>query len=79
MLNGSYYNHWRVNEVTVSGLPGLFSGEFSSYDAQGPNVDVTRENPSGPNAHDGFHTIHRLYMAAAFRILRAKHLEDAKA
>jgi tRNA(Arg) A34 adenosine deaminase TadA len=72
MLNGSYYKHWRVNEVTVSGLPDLFSGEFSSYDAQGPNVDVTRENPSGPNAHDGFHTIHRLYMAAAFRILRAK-------
>jgi hypothetical protein len=35
-------------------------------------VDVTRETPSNPDAYDGFHTVHRLYMTAAFRILRAK-------
>jgi tRNA(Arg) A34 adenosine deaminase TadA len=72
MLNGSFYDRWRVNQVTVSDLPDLLRGDFSHYDAQGPGVDVTRENPSGPNAHDGFHTMHRLYMAAAYRILRAK-------
>jgi pyrimidine deaminase RibD-like protein len=72
MLNGSYYDRWRLKQVTVSGLQDLFNRNYSRYDGQGPNIDITRENPSGPGAHDGFHTIHRLYMAAAFRILRAK-------
>jgi len=72
MLDGSYYNHSRCREVTAAGLRDLFNRHFPCYDGQGPNIDVTRENPSGQGAHDGFHTIHRLYMAAAYRILLAK-------
>ena len=36
----------------------------------GPNVDITkREAPSQETKHQGVHTVHRLYMAAAFRLL----------
>lgn len=78
MLDGSYYKHWRCNEVTVAGLQDLFNRHFLRYDGQGPNIDITRGNPSGQGAHDGFHTIHRLYMAAAFRILRAKQFPGGR-
>jgi len=46
--------------------------DFPLYEAPGPNVDITLETPSTPGTHDGFHTVHRLYMATAFRILRNK-------
>ena len=78
MLEGSYYKNWGCNEVTTSSLPGLFNRHFPRYDGQGPNIDITRENPSGHGAHDGFHTIHRLYMAAAYRILRAKQTPNGR-
>lgn len=36
----------------------------------GPNVDITkREEPNEGTKHQGVHTVHRLYMAAAFRVL----------
>jgi tRNA(Arg) A34 adenosine deaminase TadA len=36
----------------------------------GPNVDITkREAPTAETKHQGVHTVHRLYMAAAFRLL----------
>ena len=38
--------------------------------ATGPNVDITkREAPTEETKHQGVHTVHRLYMAAAFRLL----------
>jgi len=36
----------------------------------GPNVDITkRDAPTKETKHQGVHTVHRLYMAAAFRLL----------
>jgi hypothetical protein len=36
----------------------------------GPNVDITkRDAPTKDTKHQGVHTVHRLYMAAAFRLL----------
>jgi tRNA(Arg) A34 adenosine deaminase TadA len=67
--------HWRERDfvyVTTVGLPDLFRDEYPLPNRPAPNIDVTRETSSNPQAHDGFHTVHRLYMAAAFRILRAK-------
>jgi tRNA(Arg) A34 adenosine deaminase TadA len=62
----------RYNLVSTSGLKDLMRRDFPLYVAPGPNVDITLETPSTAGTHDGFHTVHRLYMATAFRILRNK-------
>jgi len=71
LIEGRWRNRTFVH-VTTLRLPDLFRAEYPLPNRPAPNVDVTRETPSNPQAHDGFHTVHRLYMAAAFRILRAK-------
>ena len=68
----------RFTHIRSSGLPNLLRGDFRLYGAAAPNVDVTRENPSNPNAHDGFHTVHRIYMATVFRILRSYQIAGSR-
>jgi tRNA(Arg) A34 adenosine deaminase TadA len=44
--------------------------EAAKLQVTGPNVDITnRQAPSEGVKHQGVHTVHRLYMAAAFRLL----------
>ena len=66
------FRHRGFHLVSTSGLKALMRRDFPLYEAPGPNVDITLETPSTPGTHDGFHTVHRLYMATAFRILRNK-------
>jgi tRNA(Arg) A34 adenosine deaminase TadA len=65
------YKRVTFNQVTTTDMPALLRGDFPVYTGQPPNIDVRLETPSNPGAHDGFHTVHRLYMAAAYRMLRA--------
>lgn len=62
-------------EVRIgSKMLGALESAYKLPKLPAPGVDMTRENKSstdasGINQHDGFHTIHRLYMAAAFALL----------
>jgi len=71
LINDSL-RYYRFNLVSASGLKDLMRRDFPLYVAPGPNVDIRLETPSTKDTHDGFHTVHRLYMATAFRILRNK-------
>lgn len=68
-----YYSRYYHRVIIDDYFTDLIRNEFPIFTGQGPGVDITKENPStGKDTHDGFHTIHRLYMAAAYRLLRAK-------
>lgn len=77
LIDGDFRNR-HFNEVSTRGLPALVRGDFPLYGAASPGIDLTRENPGTPNTHDGFHTVHRLYMAAAYRVLRAMQATNGR-
>lgn len=71
-LDGGYYH--RIEPGYGGGQPSafqrLFATEFPLPDGPGPNIDLQREHDVAENkTGNGIHTVHRVYLAAAYAIL----------